>query len=83
MRLSTAISKPSFVNDLGSLAGLYRTVFWMIGRKAQYGRIWPREADMGPGADLGPDEPLIVPPSPPITSFEESHARPVEAGTRD
>jgi len=23
------------------LAGLYRTVFWMIGRKAQYGRIWP------------------------------------------
>ena len=77
MRLSTAINKPSFVNDLGSLAGLYRTVFWMIGRKAQYGRIWPREADMGP------DEPLIVPPSPPITSFEESHARPVEAGTRD
>ena len=45
MRSTSAINKPSFVNDLGSLAGLYRTVFWMIGRKAQYGRIWPREAD--------------------------------------
>ncbi len=77
MRLSTAISKPSFVNDLGSLAGLYRTVFWMIGRKAQYGRIWPREADMGP------DESLIAPASSPITSFEAPHARPVEVGTRD
>ena len=83
MRLSTAINKPSFVNDLGSLAGLYRTVFWMIGRKAQYGRIWPREAEMGPGVDVGPDEPLTVPPSPPITSFEAPPASPVEAGTRD
>jgi hypothetical protein len=77
MRLSTATNKPSLVNELGSLAHLYRTVFWMIGRKAQYGRIWPREADMGP------DESLIVPPSSPITSFETPHARPVEAGTRD
>jgi len=77
MRLSTASNKPSFVNDLGSLAGLYRTVFWMIGRKAQYGRIWPREADMGP------DESLIAAASSPITSFETPHARPVEAGTRD
>jgi hypothetical protein len=83
MRSTSAINKPSFVNDLGSLAGLYRTVFWMIGRKAQYGRIWPREADMGPGVDVGPDEPLVVPPSPPVTSFEAPPASPVEAGTRD
>jgi hypothetical protein len=38
---------PSIASDLGALAGLYRTVFWMIGRKSRYGRIWPPEAEMG------------------------------------
>ena len=53
MRQATTIHRPStnhrpsLVSDLGALAGLYRTVFWMIGRKSQYGRIWPPEADMG------------------------------------
>jgi hypothetical protein len=46
-RPSTNIRRPSLVSNLSALAGLYRTVFWMIGRKAQYGRIWPPEADMG------------------------------------
>jgi hypothetical protein len=53
MRQATTIHRPStnhrpsLASDLGALAGLYRTVFWMIGRKSQYGRIWPPEADMG------------------------------------
>jgi len=64
------------VSDLGSLAGLYRTVFWMIGRKAQYGRIWPREADMGTDIDEA------LPPA--VTSLDTSHSEvEVEVGTRD
>jgi hypothetical protein len=47
MRRATTSHNPSIASDLGALAGLYRTVFWMIGRKSQYGRIWPEEADMG------------------------------------
>lgn len=47
MRQTTTPRTPSIASDLGALAGLYRTVFWMIGRKSQYGRIWPPEADMG------------------------------------
>ena len=35
------IHNPSIVQDLGALAGLYRTVFWMMGRKVQYGQVWP------------------------------------------
>jgi len=77
MRLPTFTKPPSLASDIGSLAGLYRTVFWMIGRKSQYGRIWPREADMGP------DDSLPVPPPPPAASLETHDARPVEAGTRD
>jgi len=49
----------------------------MIGRKAQYGRIWPREADMGPG-----ESPAIA-PAPSMASFEAPPAMPVEAGARD
>ncbi len=37
------IHDPSIAQDIGSLAGLYRTVFWMIGRKVQYGKVWPDE----------------------------------------
>jgi hypothetical protein len=47
MRQVATPHNPTIAGDLGALAGLYRTVFWMIGRKSQYGRIWPPEADMG------------------------------------
>jgi len=77
MRQPTFSKTPSLASDIGSLAGLYRTVFWMFGRKARYGRVWPREADMGA------DESVSVPPLPPATAFEALHARPVEAGVRD
>ena len=46
MRHLSANQNPSLVADIGSLAGLYRTVFWMMGRKARYGRLWPPEAEM-------------------------------------
>jgi hypothetical protein len=39
-------NNPSIISEIGSLAGLYRTVFWMMGRKARYGRLWPPEAEM-------------------------------------
>jgi len=51
MRQATTPRTPSIASDLGALAGLYRTVFWMIGRKSRYGRIWPPEADMGKPTD--------------------------------
>ena len=38
-----AIRGPTLAQDLGALAGLYRTVFWMMGRKIQYGQVWPDE----------------------------------------
>ena len=34
------VKNPSLTDDLGSLAGLYRTVFWMISRRLRYGRDW-------------------------------------------
>jgi hypothetical protein len=75
MRHPTFSNTPSLASEIGSLAGLYRTVFWMIGRRVQYGRIWPREADMGP------EDSLYVPA--PVVPFEAQHARPVEAAARD
>ena len=73
-RPSTNIRRPSLVSNLSALVGLYRTVFWMIGRKAQYGRIWPREADMGK-----PE------PEPPIEApvFEMKPRSAVEVGARE
>jgi hypothetical protein len=38
-----ATRSPTLVQEIGALAGLYRTVFWMIGRKIQYGQVWPDE----------------------------------------
>jgi len=38
-----AIHSPTLTQELGSLASLYRTVLWMIGRKIQYGQVWPDE----------------------------------------
>jgi len=77
MRESTVSDTPSLGQELASLAGLYRTVIWMIGRKAQYGRIWPAEADMGR------DEPAAVSPPVPAQYREARYATPVEAGARD
>ncbi|MEX1195737.1 MAG: hypothetical protein WD904_08740 [Dehalococcoidia bacterium] len=31
---------PTLIKDLGAIAGLYGTVFWMIGRRLQHGRGW-------------------------------------------
>jgi len=58
MRQLGANQNPSLVADIGSLAGLYRTVFWMMGRKARYGRLWPPEAEMTTPYDL----PAVTPP---------------------
>src|SRR2546426_2118581 len=41
-----AIRSPTLAQELGALAGLYRTVFWMMGRKIQYGQVWPDEVYM-------------------------------------
>jgi hypothetical protein len=77
MRDSTVSRTPSLAQELVSLAGLYRNVFWMIGRKAQYGRIWPREADMGgekPAAVSTPEAPQF---------FEVTQATAMEVGARE
>jgi len=81
MPVATVNEKPSLVNDLGALAGLYRTVFWMMGRKAQYGRIWPHEADMGvPPEAIGTTELFLASQSTPELTPRRSS---VEAGARD
>ena len=81
MPVATVNEKPSLVNDLGALAGLYRTVFWMMGRKAQYGRIWPREADMGePPQAIGTTELFLASQS---TVLPTSTRSAVEAGSLD
>lgn len=81
MPVATLNEKPSLVSDLGALAGLYRTVFHMIGRKAQYGRVWPPEADMGPPSEaIGTTELLLASQiGLPTTSSRST----VEAATRD
>ncbi len=72
--------KPSLVSELGSLAALYRTVFWMIGRKAQYGRVWPPEADMGPPSEaMGTTELSLASQS---HALFAPHRSAVEANTR-
>jgi len=70
------LNNPSLVADIGSLAGLYRTVFWMMGRKARYGRLWPPEAEM-----TKPYDPPAVAPPPPVIEAPRSHL--VEATSRD
>ena len=81
MPVATVNAKPSLVNDLSALADLYRTVFWMMGRKAQYGRIWPREADMGEAAEaIGTTELFLASQSTPELTPRRSS---VEAGARD
>lgn len=76
MRHPGANQNPSLVADIGSLAGLYRTVFWMIGRKARYGRLWPPEAEMASPYDV-----QVVAPPPPVIEMSRGHL--VEAATRD
>jgi hypothetical protein len=75
MRRASSNHNPSLVSDLESLAGLYRTVFRMMGRKARYGRIWPPEAEMA-----GPDEYSTVAPPPVIESARSPYA---EVSSRD
>ena len=75
MRHPGANQNPSLVADIGSLAGLYRTVFWMMGRKARYGRLWPPEAEM-----TTPYDPTAV-TAPPMVEAARPHL--VEATSRD
>jgi len=75
MRHAAANQNPSLVTDIGSLAGLYRTVFWMMGRKARYGRLWPPEAEMTTPYDL----PAVTPPP----MVEAPRPDLVEATSRD
>ena len=67
---------PSLAADLGSLAGLYRTVFWMIGRKAKYGRLWPAEAEMA-----APDDGHFGAEAPPVMEAQRPHL--VEVTSQD
>jgi hypothetical protein len=76
MRQGTASHNPSIASDLGALAGLYRTVFWMIGRKSRYGRVFPPEADMGTA-----DEATTAPIEAPVFEMPERSA--VEVGARE
>lgn len=75
MRHASSNHNPTLMRDLESLAGLYRTVFRMMGRKARYGRIWPPEAEMA-----GPDEWQTAPPAPVIESPKSRYA---EVSSRD
>ena len=75
MRHQNYSPNPSFTSELGALAGLYRTVFWMMGRKARYGRLWPPEAEMPPLDEAAPAAPS---PSP----IEPHRSHLVEAGSR-
>lgn len=75
MRQASSNHNPTLMGDLASLAGLYRTVFMMMGRKARYGRIWPPEAEMA-----GPDEYRPAAP-PPMTERAWSHY--AEVSSRD
>jgi len=76
MRNLNTNHNPSLAADLGSLASLYRTVFWMIGRKARYGRLWPPEAEMAV-----PDEGHVVLAPPP--AMEAQRPQLVEVRSRD
>ena len=38
--MKTAENPPGLISDLGSIAGLYGTVFWMMGKRLRYGRDW-------------------------------------------
>ena len=81
MRQATLNKDPSLVSDLSALAGLYRTVFWMIGRKSQYGRIWPQEAEMGAPIEATGTTELLVASQGAARTPSRSSA--VEVGTRD
>ncbi|MDO8615518.1 MAG: hypothetical protein Q7T33_07235 [Dehalococcoidia bacterium] len=49
---------PTLVQDLGALAGLYRTVFWLIGQRLQHGKEWQRHVKGdGPWLMMMPDAP--------------------------
>ncbi|HEY5641168.1 MAG TPA: hypothetical protein VIW01_14075 [Dehalococcoidia bacterium] len=34
---------PTLLQDLGTVAHLYGTVFWMLGRRLQHGRRWEQK----------------------------------------
>jgi hypothetical protein len=38
--METKRQEPGIVEDLGSIAGLYRTVIWMMGKRIRYGQGW-------------------------------------------
>jgi hypothetical protein len=76
MRHPSYNRSPTLSSELGALAGLYRTVFWMMGRKARYGRLWPPEAQMDPAEHLAA-------PNPPPSVMEHTRPHLVEAGSRE
>lgn len=36
-------SSPSILRDLGTVAGLYRSVFWMLGQQLRHGSDWQQQ----------------------------------------
>lgn len=50
--------QPTLVKDLGALADLYRTVFWMMGQRIQHGRTWQERLErdvIRPGSRRSPE----------------------------
>lgn len=80
MPAATVKEKPSLVSEIGALAGLYRTVFWMMGKKAKYGRVFPPEAEMGsPPEPMGTTELFLATQYPSVQSQKSA----VEVGFRE
>jgi hypothetical protein len=38
--MKTAEKEPGLIEDLGSVVGLYKQVFWMVGKRVRYGKDW-------------------------------------------
>jgi hypothetical protein len=45
LRMAKEARDPSIVKDLGALADLYRTFFWMMGQRIQHGPGWQQRLE--------------------------------------
>jgi hypothetical protein len=56
---------PTLIQDLGTLAELYRTVFWLISQHIRHGRDWQRHVQgNGPWIMVLPEEAEVPPVRP-------------------
>lgn len=55
-------NRPTLIQDLGTIAELYRTVFWLISQQIRHGRDWQRHvAGNGPWMMVLPEEAEVPP----------------------